>query len=216
MNPDPGSLAHLRHELRTPLNHILGYSEMLLEDAGEAGELARELRGVRGEGRALLAVVEESLAPARVEAGGVDVSRLASEIAPPLDRLDQAVSRLVRLAAEGGASAVSADAQRIGAAVSRLRSLVADWTRGADGRPPRAGTRHGVERGGQEESRPTRRGPVAAPAAILVVDDDQENREILARRLTRDGHRVRMAKRRSRGALRSSRQSRSTSSSSTS
>jgi signal transduction histidine kinase len=66
MNPDPASLAHLRHELRTPLNHILGYSEMLLEDAGEAGELPAELQRIRGEGQALLAVVENALAPARM------------------------------------------------------------------------------------------------------------------------------------------------------
>jgi adenylate cyclase len=194
MKPDPASLAHLRHELRTPLNHILGYSEMLLEDAGEAGELARELRGVRGEGRALLAVVEESLAPARVDAGGVDVNRLAAEITPPLDRLDQAVSRLVRLTAERGDGAVSADAQRIGAAVSRLRSLVADWTQGGADAAPVGARGTASSAGATEESRPTPRGPVAAPAAILVVDDEEENRELLARRLTREGHRVRVAK----------------------
>ena len=28
------SLAHLRHELRTPVNHILGYSELLIEERG--------------------------------------------------------------------------------------------------------------------------------------------------------------------------------------
>ena len=194
MNPDPGSLAHLRHELRTPLNHILGYSEMLLEDAGEAGELARELRGVRGEGRALLAVVEESLAPARVDAGGVDVNRLASEITPPLDRLDQAVSRLVRMTAERGDGAVSADAQRIGAAVSRLRSLVAEWTQGGSAAAPVRARGTASSTGATEESRPTPRGPVAVPATILVVDDEEENRELLARRLTREGHRVRVAK----------------------
>jgi class 3 adenylate cyclase len=190
VTPDPGSLAHLRHELRTPLNHILGYSEMLLEDADETGELARELRGVRGEGRALLAVVEESLAPARVESGGVDLGRLASAIALPLDRLDQTVGRLVRLAADSGTGAVSADSQRIGAAVSRLRSLVTDWTRGAEGAPP-APVRIGQS--SAEAEAPTRRGPAAAPAVILVVDDDRENRELLARRLARDGHRTRMA-----------------------
>ena len=27
------SFAHLRHELRTPVNHILGYVELLIEDA---------------------------------------------------------------------------------------------------------------------------------------------------------------------------------------
>ena len=80
---DPAGLAHLRHELRTPLNHVLGYSEMLLEDAGEAGELVTALQQVRGEGRAVLAVVEESLAATRVEAAGVDVDRFARRSRQP-------------------------------------------------------------------------------------------------------------------------------------
>jgi signal transduction histidine kinase len=29
------SLARLRHDLKTPVNHILGYTELLIEDAGE-------------------------------------------------------------------------------------------------------------------------------------------------------------------------------------
>jgi adenylate cyclase len=193
VNPDPGSLAHLRHELRTPLNHILGYSEMLLEDAGEVGELAQELRGVRAEGHALLAVVEESLAPARMESGGVDVGRLAAEIALPLDRLDHAVSRLIRLAADGDAGPVAADAERIGVAVSRLRALVQEWTSGAGAALSTPIRLARASAAAPREGRATPSGPAAAPAAILVVDDDQENRELLARRLTRDGHRVRMA-----------------------
>ena len=195
MTPDPASLAHFRHELRTPLNHVLGYSEMLLEDAGEAGELVRELRGVRDEGRALLAAVEESLAPARVEAGGVDVARLASEIAPAVDRLDQAVGRLVRLAAVGDDRAVSADAERIAGAVARLRALVEDW--GA--RPAPAGGAAPAAAPPRDATVPPASGArtrssAAAPATILVVDDDEENRELLTRRLAREGHHTRAAK----------------------
>ena len=37
MTTDPTVLAHLRHELRTPLNHIIGYSELLLEEVAESG-----------------------------------------------------------------------------------------------------------------------------------------------------------------------------------
>jgi class 3 adenylate cyclase len=195
MNPDPASLAHLRHELRTPLNHVLGYSEMLLEDAGDAGALVAELQRVRGEGRAVLAVVEESLAPARVEAGGVDLGRLASALSPPLRRLGEAVDRLGRLAREGGASPVVGDAERIAGAVSRLRALVEEWEAGPTpgaGRGPSVTATPGAT--AQTESRVAARGPGVSPATILVVDDDEENRELLARRLAREGHGVRMAK----------------------
>ena len=132
MTPDPASLAHLRHELRTPLNHVLGYSEMLLEDAGDASALALELQQVRGEGRALLAVVEESLSPARVEASGPDLGRIAAALSAPLDRLGEAVDRLGRLASEGDSGAVAADAERIAAAVARLRTLVEGWAAGPE------------------------------------------------------------------------------------
>ena len=132
MNPDPASLAHLRHELRTPLNHVLGYSEMLLEDASEASELAAELRQVRGEGRMLLAAVEDSLSPVRVEEGGPDLGHLASVLSAPLDRLGESVGRLRRLATESGAGPVVADAERISAAVSRLRTLVVGWGAGSE------------------------------------------------------------------------------------
>ena len=132
MTHDPASLAHLRHELRTPLNHVLGYSEMLLEDAGDASALAAELRQVRSEGRALLAVVEESLSPARGEEGGPDLGRFASALSAPLNRLGEAVDRLGRLASESGSGAVSADAERIAAAVSRLRTLVEGWGAGPE------------------------------------------------------------------------------------
>jgi signal transduction histidine kinase len=123
MNPDPASLTHLRHELRTPLNHILGYSEMLLEDAGEAGELPAELQRIRGEGQALLAVVENALAPARMERGGPDLGRLASALSGPLGGLAETVDRLARLASEGDAGTVAADVERIAGAVARLRAL---------------------------------------------------------------------------------------------
>src|SRR5687767_11403940 len=46
---DPASMgSHLRHELRTPLNHIIGYAEMLLEEAEDAGEtgLAGDLKRI--------------------------------------------------------------------------------------------------------------------------------------------------------------------------
>jgi len=54
--PSAEALAELRHELRTPLNHIIGYCEMLIEDAGDAedGRLVNDLTKVLTAGRHLL------------------------------------------------------------------------------------------------------------------------------------------------------------------
>ena len=60
-------LANLRHELRTPINGIIGYSEMLLEDADTKGyeECIPDLQKVLTGGRELLALVNEILDPAK-------------------------------------------------------------------------------------------------------------------------------------------------------
>ena len=59
-----GALTRLRHELRTPFNHILGYTAILLEDAGDGG--FREALPVLGEidtdGRSLLDRIQVALA----------------------------------------------------------------------------------------------------------------------------------------------------------
>jgi class 3 adenylate cyclase len=186
---DPAALAHLRHELRTPLNHVLGYSEMLLEDAGDSSDLVTALQQVRSDGRSVLAVVEESLAASRVEATGVDLDRFAAALSGPLHRLDEAVERLGKLAAERG-PAVSGDAERISAAVARLRGLVGTWTPKAG---PGASAVTAVAHPVSGSDRPDRRNTALAPAiasTILVVDDNEENRQLLVRRLARDGHRV--------------------------
>src|SRR5437868_4824340 len=49
----------IRHELRTPLNQIIGYSELLIEEAREEGREApiRDLEKIRGAGKRLLNLV---------------------------------------------------------------------------------------------------------------------------------------------------------------
>ncbi len=195
MTGDPGGLAHLRHELRTPLNHILGYSEMLLEDADEGGELATQLRRVLGDGRALLAVVEESLSAVRVSEGPPDRGRLTAALEAPLARLGEAVDRLGRLAGDGQSATVASDAQRIATALTRLRTLVrGGLTATLPGAPFSSPTAPPLHPGPGAETTVVTHGPAVAPATILVVDDDEENRTLLSRRLAREGHQVRAAK----------------------
>ncbi|HEU4456701.1 MAG TPA: histidine kinase dimerization/phospho-acceptor domain-containing protein, partial [Longimicrobium sp.] len=62
----------LIHDLRTPLGQIIGYAELLVEKAEDAGDesLVPELRKVSAAGYRMLALVEDHFAPR--EAGEAD------------------------------------------------------------------------------------------------------------------------------------------------
>ncbi len=68
-------LANMSHELRTPLNAILGYSEMLQEDAAEAGQeaLLPDLEKIHASGKHLLALINDILDLAKMVAGKVEL-----------------------------------------------------------------------------------------------------------------------------------------------
>jgi class 3 adenylate cyclase/CheY-like chemotaxis protein len=85
--------SHLRHELRTPINQIIGYSELLQEEAAEQGQqsFVADLGRITLAARRLLAVVEAGLdalvhgpsAPAAAVAPGVAAAPGAEPEAPP-------------------------------------------------------------------------------------------------------------------------------------
>ena len=58
--------ASMRHELRTPLNHIIGYSEILLEEASERdlGDFVGDLQKIHTAGKKLLALINDLVDPA--------------------------------------------------------------------------------------------------------------------------------------------------------
>ena len=68
-------LASMSHELRTPLNAIIGYSEMLAEDAEEAGDEQRvsDLSRIQSAGRQLLSLINQVLDLSKVEAGTIEL-----------------------------------------------------------------------------------------------------------------------------------------------
>jgi class 3 adenylate cyclase/ActR/RegA family two-component response regulator len=171
--------AQLRHELRTPLNHIIGYAEMLLEDAAHepASAFSARLRAMHADARRLLSLLNEVLAPA---SGGADLAGARGALMPPLERIRTAGDALRAHAEASGATATLADLDRIRSATQALVALLGH---GGPPREPRSpgGAEHG-ERAG-ETPRP----------AILVVDDVEGNRDILARRLARQGYELHTA-----------------------
>jgi PAS domain S-box-containing protein len=68
-------MANMSHELRTPMNAILGYSEILMEDAEDAGEteMLEDLRKINAAGRHLLELINAVLDLSKIEAGRMDL-----------------------------------------------------------------------------------------------------------------------------------------------
>lgn len=90
-------LATMSHELRTPLNAVVGYSEMLIEDAEERGEqsVVADLNKILGAARHLLALISDILDLSKVEAGRMELSLEMFEIDPLLDNVVATIQPLV-------------------------------------------------------------------------------------------------------------------------
>jgi PAS domain S-box-containing protein len=89
-------MANVSHELRTPLHAILGYTEMLIEDAEQDGrqEAARDARKVQDSAQHLLKLINEILDLAKIEAGKMEITyepvnlfELTNEVLQSLDPL---------------------------------------------------------------------------------------------------------------------------------
>jgi two-component system sensor histidine kinase/response regulator len=62
-------LASMSHEIRTPLNAILGYSQLLLREAGLGTHAKRNLNIINASGNHLLVLINEILDMSKIEAG---------------------------------------------------------------------------------------------------------------------------------------------------
>jgi PAS domain S-box-containing protein len=68
-------LANTSHELRTPLNGIIGFSQLLKEDAQELGytDFIPDLEAIHSSGKHLLSLINDILDISKIEAGEVDL-----------------------------------------------------------------------------------------------------------------------------------------------
>lgn len=177
----PEAVAELRHELRTPLNLIIGYCEMLLEDATDPARreaLARTLKA----GRDLLERINATVPPSRGEISEAEVLALQASFREPQGRIVAATTALLEAGAADDPQ-FERDVRRIRSASERLLTIEMPQTTGAA--RPVAAVEH-----------PTVEAPVplaVVPARILIADDLEDNRAVLERRLRRQGHSVESA-----------------------
>jgi PAS domain S-box-containing protein len=81
-------LANMSHELRTPLNAVIGFSEVLEDQAfGELNEKQRRyVSHIQSSGKHLLSLIDDILDLAKVEAGKTELDFSAVKIASLLER----------------------------------------------------------------------------------------------------------------------------------
>ena len=89
-------LAGMSHELRTPLNGVLGYAQLLAMEGGLSPRQARGVETIQQSGLHLLALINDILDLARIEAGRTELNPAAMNLS---DLLQSAVN-LMRVKAD--------------------------------------------------------------------------------------------------------------------
>ena len=171
------ALSELRHELRTPINQIVGYCEMLLEDADAAAHASRRaaLADALAAVRAALAEIDRALPAGRADVRAADADTLHTTLRAPREQILRATEALLA----DPDHAFVMDVRKIRSAAERLGS--------------------GIRMPGSGNATPGPRTPGPGPrvpdpgSRLLVVDDIEDNREVLRRRLERQGHAVESA-----------------------
>ena len=90
-------LANMSHELRTPMNAILGYSEMLMEDAEDQGQedFIPDLQKIHTAGKHLLGLINEILDLSKIEAGKMDLYLESFDVAGMINDVASTLKPLV-------------------------------------------------------------------------------------------------------------------------
>lgn len=91
-------LANMTHELRTPLNSIIGYSEMLMGEAEDAGQTqtVEDLQVIREAGRDLLVLINSILDLSKLEAGKLALDLETFALADLFKEIAQIFTPLLR------------------------------------------------------------------------------------------------------------------------
>ncbi|HEY1174332.1 MAG TPA: response regulator [Verrucomicrobiae bacterium] len=181
------SLNSFRHGLRTPLNQILGYTEMLMEDVScsSAQALLPDLERVHLIGGQLLALINEGLAPWKLMVGRVDLETMRFEMRSPLNLIIGYTELCQEIAEERGDMRLVPDLKKIIGAAKNLQNAFESPS-----------LKDRVDRCLQSEKSKHRtrwlmEEPPESPqdeGTILIVDDNEMNRDMLCRRLERYGY----------------------------
>jgi class 3 adenylate cyclase len=181
-------LASLRHDLRAQIGVIIDCCELLLDGAEKAPPGFRDdMLKVQAAGRRLLALVNELFDADSAEAVALDSasvgSHLRHELRTPLNHIIGYAEILLEDAESTAGTAVAGDLKRILVAGRRLTDMFDAALASLTGAETATGVVESLDELEDEGTRP------ASPlrGRVLVVDDDEVNRDVLSRRVQSQG-----------------------------
>jgi hypothetical protein len=130
-------LANMSHELRTPLNAIIGYSEMLQEEAHDAGlaTFIPDLGKIHTAGKHLLALINDVLDLSKIEAGKMEVfletfgvDAMLDEVATTIEPMVAKNANTLSIARHGALGTMHADLVKVRQMLLNLLSNACKFT----------------------------------------------------------------------------------------
>jgi PAS domain S-box-containing protein len=130
-------LANMSHEIRTPLNAIIGYSDMLQEEAVDQGysNLVPDLQKIHSAGKHLLSLISDVLDLTKIEAGRMellierfDLSGLINELVITIRPAIERNRNALEVRKLPGLGTMTADKTRVRQIVLNLLSNAAKFT----------------------------------------------------------------------------------------
>ncbi|MEW6996586.1 response regulator [Colwelliaceae bacterium BS250] len=188
-------LANIRHDLKTPVGHILGYSEMLAEDLEDAPwpEFEADLERIHASGNKLLSLIEDLLGASKTKIEDIDVINVEYQLRMQLNHVSGYCEMLTELAEEEDRPELVADLDHIYLAALNFTKILSDKVTITELSALKISNESDLDKTKVEVVVPTvdniHFNSLGEGGDILVVDDNAENRELLTRRLTRNGYR---------------------------
>ncbi len=121
-----GNVAHLRHELLTPLNHILGFTNILMDEAGETGldRFLPLLARLSDGGHTLLDSVQSTLRSDAIALSIAEIKTLEESLRPTAEQLLEMATFLVKELRDSGHEQTLEDVEMVSSAVNCFLTLV--------------------------------------------------------------------------------------------
>jgi PAS domain S-box-containing protein len=135
-------IANMSHELRTPLSAIIGYSEMLEEEAEDSGDPSgqlEDLHKIQSNARHLLSLINDVLDLSKIEAGKMeiylenfDLAELVKDVAGTVEALIEQKANNLAVSCAPSLESMHSDVTKVRQCLFNLLSNAAKFTEGGE------------------------------------------------------------------------------------